>query len=40
MARAYKVLEMNDLSEDALRVLEMNYPNYPGIYEVREVVVN
>ena len=40
MAKAYKVLEMNDLSEDALRVLELNYPNYPGIYEVREVVVH
>lgn len=40
LAKAYKVLEMHELSEDALRVLELNYPNYPGIYEVREVVVH
>ena len=40
MAKAYKVLEMDDLSADALRVLELNYPNYPGIYEVQEVVVH
>lgn len=39
MAKAYKVMEMNDLSDDALRVLEINYPNHPGIYEVREIVV-
>lgn len=39
MAKAYKVLEMDDLSADALRVLETNYPNHPGIAEVREVVV-
>ena len=39
MAKAYKVLEMNDLSEDAIRVLELNYPNHPGIAEVRRVVV-
>lgn len=40
MAKAYKILEMDDLSEDALRVLELNYPNHPGIYEVREVVLH
>ena len=39
MAKAYKVMEMNDLSDDAIRVLEINYPNHPGIYEVREIVV-
>lgn len=39
LAKAYKVLEMNDLSADALRVLESNFPNHPGIAEVREVVV-
>ncbi|MEE9575671.1 MAG: outer membrane protein assembly factor BamD [Gammaproteobacteria bacterium] len=37
MAKAYKVMELNELSEDAVRVLELNYPNHPGIYEVREV---
>ena len=39
LARSYKVLGMNDLSQDALRVLQLNYPNYPGIAEVEEIVV-
>ncbi|MBI4006188.1 MAG: outer membrane protein assembly factor BamD [Gammaproteobacteria bacterium] len=39
MAKAYKVMEMDDLSADALRVLELNYPNHPGIYEIKEIVV-
>lgn len=39
MAKAYKVLELNDLSEDALRVLELNYPEHAGVKEVRETVV-
>ena len=39
MAKAYKVLEMDDLSNDAIRVLELNYPNHPGIYEVKDVEV-
>ena len=39
MAKAYKVLEMDDLSGDALRVLELNYPNHPGLNEVAEIVV-
>jgi len=29
------VLELTDLSDDALRVLEANYPNHPGIEEVK-----
>lgn len=33
MAKAYKVMEMNDLSADAIRVLELNYPGHPGIEE-------
>lgn len=37
MAKAYKILEMDKLSEDALRVLELNYPNHPGIYEIKEM---
>lgn len=40
MAKAYKVLELNDLSNDALRVLELNYPSHPGIREVRSIVLN
>ena len=39
LAKAYRVLEMNDLADDALRVLEFNYPNHPGIYEVKEVEI-
>ncbi len=39
MAKAYKVLEMNDLSHDAIRVLEVNYPNHPGIYQVEDIQV-
>ena len=39
MAKSYKVLEMNDLSEDTLRILEMNYPNHPGLEEVRKTRV-
>jgi len=39
MARAYKVLEMDDLSADALRVLELNYPAHPEIREIRRIVL-
>lgn len=39
MAKSYKVLEMDELAEDALRVLELNYPDYPGIDEVRKIKV-
>jgi len=39
MAKAYKVLGMADLSNDALRVLEENFPKYPGIAEVRKTKV-
>ncbi len=40
MAKAYRVLELNDLSDDAVRVLELNYPNHPGIEEVKRTRVN
>ncbi len=36
MAKAYKVLELNVLSEDALRVLQTNYPGHPGVAEVHQ----
>ncbi|MEE8234538.1 MAG: outer membrane protein assembly factor BamD [Gammaproteobacteria bacterium] len=39
MAKAYKVMELTELSTDALRVLELNYPNHPGLYEVREILI-
>ncbi len=37
MATAYKVLKLDELSEDALRVLELNFPDHPGIAEVRNL---
>jgi len=40
MAKAYKVLEMDDLSNDALRVLELNFPGHPGIEEIRKIRVH
>ena len=40
MAKAYKILGMNDLSNDSLRVLEENFPNHPGIEEVRETTLH
>lgn len=39
MARAYKVLGMDDLANDAIRVLELNYPNSPGLQDAKEAVV-
>jgi outer membrane protein assembly factor BamD len=39
MAKAYKVLGMVDLSDDALRVLEQNFPKHRGIAEVRGITV-
>ncbi|MGD9603891.1 MAG: outer membrane protein assembly factor BamD [Gammaproteobacteria bacterium] len=40
LAKAYRVLELEDLSDDALRVLELNYPNHPGIEEVKRTRVH
>lgn len=34
MARAYRKLELNDLAEDALRVLRHNYPRHPALAEL------
>ncbi|HWQ94406.1 MAG TPA: outer membrane protein assembly factor BamD, partial [Gammaproteobacteria bacterium] len=39
MARAYKIMGIDDLSADALRVLEVNQPNHPDIAEVKGLVV-
>lgn len=39
MAKAYRILEMYDLSDDALRVLEHNYPNHPGLFEVKKIQI-
>lgn len=40
MARAYKILKLDDLSADALRVLGKNYPNHPAIAEVQAMQIN
>lgn len=39
MAKSYKVLELEDLADDTLRVLKLNYPNHPGINEVEDTRV-
>lgn len=39
MAKCYRILEMNELADDALRVLKLNYPNNPGIREIERTVV-
>jgi len=39
MAQAYKVMEMEDLAEDTVRVLEMNYPNHPGVGKLRNITL-
>lgn len=39
MAKSYRILEMDDLAGDALRVLKTNYPNHPGINEVERTRV-
>ena len=39
MAKAYKIMGVDDLAEDALRVLETNFPSHPGIAEVQRLVV-
>ena len=36
MAKAYKVLGLNELSNDALRVLKQNYPGHPGVAAVHQ----
>ncbi len=39
LAKSYKAMQLPNLSEDAVRVLELNYPNHPGIQEVAELDV-
>ncbi len=40
MAKAYKLMDLDDLSADALRVLSLNYPDHPGIAEVGAIKKN
>ena len=39
MARAYRVLGLDELSTDALRVLRLNHPEHPDIREVERIRV-
>jgi len=38
-ARAYKILGLQDLSEDTIRVLEINYPQHIGLDSLREITL-
>ncbi len=40
MAKAYKILALHPLYEDTMRVLKANYPDYAGISEVENIVIN
>ena len=37
MVKAYRMLELEELSNDALRVLELNYPDHPGVEELAKL---
>ena len=39
LTKAYRILELTDLSNDALRVLEINYPDHPGITDTKRIVL-
>ena len=39
MAKAYKLLGLDQLSDDALRVLRLNFPDHPGIAQVENLAV-
>jgi outer membrane protein assembly factor BamD len=39
LAKSYKAMQLPNLSEDALRVLELNYPDHPGIQEIAQLKV-
>ena len=40
LAKAYKAMNLPDLSKDAVRVLELNFPDHPGVQEVAELKVD
>jgi len=39
MAKAYKLMGLQDLSDDALRVLKLNFPNHPDIAMIQSLPV-
>jgi outer membrane protein assembly factor BamD len=40
LAKSYKAMQLPQLSQDAVRVLELNFPDHPGIEEVAELDVD
>ena len=40
MAKAYKILKLDKLSNEALAVLKLNFPNHPGIVGVQNLVLS
>jgi outer membrane protein assembly factor BamD len=40
LAMSYKAMELPSLSDDAVRVLELNYPDHPGLQEIAELDVD
>ena len=40
MAKAYRILGLNDLTNDTLRVLKLNYPSHPGVQEIERLAQN
>lgn len=39
LAKAYKVMGLDDLAADVLRVLELNYPKHPALAQAKNTVV-
>ena len=39
MAKAYKIMNLDDLSQDAIRVLKLNYPEHPGIAQTERLIL-
>ncbi|NNE36740.1 MAG: outer membrane protein assembly factor BamD [Gammaproteobacteria bacterium] len=40
LAKAYRLIELDDLANDTLRILKMNHPSHPGISEAESIVLN
>jgi len=40
LAKTYKAMQLTSLSADTVRVLELNYPDHPGIQEIAELDVD
>ena len=40
MAKAYRIMELDDLVSDTMRILRNNYPNHPGIEDIERIAQN